>query len=33
MKRTGKRLIGGALLAAVSGIGLSLYSSRVARLE
>ncbi len=32
MRRTGKGLIGGALLAAVSGIGLSLYSSRVARL-
>ncbi|WP_380778571.1 alpha/beta fold hydrolase [Sphingomonas sp. R86520] len=31
MKRTGKSLLGGAVLAAVSGIGLSLYSSRVAR--
>jgi pimeloyl-ACP methyl ester carboxylesterase len=31
MRRTGRGLIGGALLAAVSGIGLSLYSSRVAR--
>ena len=31
MKRTGKGLIGGAVLAAMSGIGLSLYSSRVAR--
>lgn len=31
MRRTGKGLIGGALLAAVSGLGLSLYSSRLAR--
>ncbi|MEG8041698.1 alpha/beta hydrolase [Sphingomonas faeni] len=31
MRRTGKGLIGGAVLAAVSGIALSLYSSRVAR--
>jgi pimeloyl-ACP methyl ester carboxylesterase len=31
MRRTGRGLIGGALLAAASGIGLSLYSSRVAR--
>jgi pimeloyl-ACP methyl ester carboxylesterase len=31
MRRTGRGLIGSALLAAVSGIGLSLYSSRVAR--
>jgi pimeloyl-ACP methyl ester carboxylesterase len=31
MRRTGRGLIGSALLAAASGIGLSLYSSRVAR--
>ena len=31
MKRTGKGLIGGAVLATMTGIGLSLYSSRVAR--
>lgn len=31
MQRTGKGLIGGAVLAAVSGLGLSLYSSRIAR--